>query len=125
VQELVDQLTRQLGINPAQAQSGAGILFKAARDKMGSGEFQKLLGGVPGVTDLVKLAPASGGSGLLGGLASALGGNAALLANVVSGFSKLGMSADVAKKFMPIVLDYLHKHAGAEVVAKVEAALRA
>jgi hypothetical protein len=125
VQELVNQLTRQLGINPAQAQSGAGILFKAARDKMGSGEFQKLLGGVPGVSDLVKLAPASGGSGLLGGLASALGGNAALLAHVVSGFSKLGMSADVAKKFMPIVLDYLHKHAGSEVVAQVEAALRA
>ena len=126
MQELLDQLTRELGIKPAQAQSGAGILFKAARDKLGGAEFQKLLGGVPGVGDLVKLAPAAeGGGGLLGGLASALGGNAAMLANVVSGFSKLGMSADLAKKFVPIVLAYLRQHAGADVVAKVEAALRA
>ena len=58
---------------------------------------------MPGVGDLVKLAPAT----------------------VVSGFSKLGMSADLAKKFVPIVLGYLRKHAGAQTVAKVEAALRA
>lgn len=125
MQELVDQLTRELGINAAQAQLGAGILFKAAREKLGGAEFQKLLGGVPGVPDLVKLAPAPGGGGLLGGLTSALGGNAALLATVAAGFSKLGMSTDLAKKFVPVVLAYVRKHAGAEVVAKVEAALRA
>jgi hypothetical protein len=125
VQELVDQLTRQLGINAAQAQAGAGILFKAAREKLGNDEFQRLLGGVPGIGELVKLAPASGSSGLLGGLASALGGNAALLANVVSGFSKLGLSAELAKKFVPIVLGYVRTHVGADVVAKVETALRA
>jgi len=68
---------------------------------------------------------AEGGGGLLSGLASALGGNAAMLANITSGFSKLGMSADLAKKFVPIVLAYLRQHAGAELVAKVEAALRA
>lgn len=125
MQELVDQLTRELGINAAQAQSGAGILFKAARDKLGGAEFQKLLGGVPGVADLLKLAPTPDGGGLLGGLASALGGNAALLANVAAGFSKLGMSVDLAKKFVPVVLAYLRKHAGAEAVARVESALRA
>jgi hypothetical protein len=124
MKELIDQLTRQLGIDPNQAQSGAAILFKAAQDKLGSAEFQRLIGAVPGVADLLKLAPASGGGGLLGGLASALGGNAALLANVVSGFSKLGLSTDTAKKFVPVVIDFLHKHAGPEVVAKVETAMR-
>jgi hypothetical protein len=124
MKELIDQLTKQLGIDPSQAQSGAAILFKAAQDKLGGGEFQKLIGTVPGVADLLKLAPASGGGGLLGGLASALGGNAAVLANVVTGFSKLGLSADTAKKFVPVVLDFLHKHAGPDVVAKIETALR-
>jgi hypothetical protein len=124
MKELFDSLSQQLGIDATQAQSGAAILFKAAQDKLGSGEFQKLLGGVPGLSDLVKLAP-SGGGGLLGGLASALGGNAAILANVVSGFSKLGLSVDTARKFAPIVIDFLRKHVSPDVVAKIEAALRA
>jgi len=125
MKELFDSLCGQLGIDATQAQSGAAILFKAAEDKLGSDEFQKLLGGVPGLSDLVKQAPAGGGGGLLGGLASALGGNAAILANVVSGFSKLGLSVDTAKKCVPIVIDFLRKHVSPDVVAKIEAALRA
>ncbi len=124
MQELFDSLSRQLGIDATQAQSGAAILFKAAQDKLGSDEFQKLLGGVPGLNDLLQQAPASGG-GLLGGLASALGGNAAILANLVSGFSKVGLSIDTARKFVPIVIDFLRKHVSPDVVAKIEAALRA
>ncbi len=62
---------------------------------------------------------------MLGGLASALGGNAAILANLVSGFSKLGLSVDTARKFVPIVIDFLRKHVSPDVVAKIEAALRA
>jgi hypothetical protein len=124
MKELIDELTRQLGINATQAQSGAGILFKAAQEKLGAGEFQKMLGAVPGVADLVMQAPATGGGGLLGGLASAFGGNAALLAKVVSGFSNLGLSVDTAKRFVPIVLDYLRKYVGPETASRIEAALR-
>ncbi|HZF17068.1 MAG TPA: DUF2780 domain-containing protein [Steroidobacteraceae bacterium] len=125
MKELIDELTRQLGINATQAQAGAGLLFKTAQEKLGAGEFQKLLGGVPGIGDLLKLAPSSGGGGLLGGLASALGGNAALLAKVVAGFSKLGLSVDTARQFVPIVLEFLRKHVGPDAVSKIEAALRA
>jgi hypothetical protein len=126
VKELFDQLTKQLGIDQNQAQSGAAILFKAAKDKLGGAEFHKLLGRVPGIDDLLKRAPAGGGGGgLLGGLASALGGNAAILANVVSGFTRLGLSAETGRKFVPIVLDFLRKHVDPEVIAKIEAALRA
>ncbi len=124
MKELIDELTRQLGINATQAQSGAGILFKAAQEKLGAGEFQKMLGAVPGVADLLKHAPSAGGGGLLGGLASAFGGNAALLAKVVTGFSTLGLPVDTAKKFVPIVLEYLRKHVGPDTASKIEAALR-
>lgn len=122
--ELIEQLVAQLGINTQQARGGAGLLFKAAWDKLGSAEFQQLLGTVPGVGELLKLAPLSERKGLLGGLASAIGGNAAILASVIAGFSTLGLSADTAKKFVPIMLDFLRKHAGPDVVARVEAALR-
>lgn len=123
--ELIDQLTKQLGVDKQQARVGAGILFNAAQDKLGNGEFQRLLGTVPGIGDFMKCAPSSGRRGLLGGLASAIGGDTAILATVVSGFSKLGLSADTAKKFVPIMLDFLRRHVGPDVVARVEAALRA
>jgi hypothetical protein len=51
MKELVDMLTKSLGVNASQAEGGAGVLFKAAQDKLGAPEFGKLLGGVPGLTD--------------------------------------------------------------------------
>jgi hypothetical protein len=128
VKELVDMLTRNLGVNGAQAEGGAAVLFKAAKDKLGDGEFGKLLGGVPGLSDLMKKAPASGGGGLgglLGGLAGAVGGNAGLIANVMQGFGKLGLSAQDAKKFVPVILEFLRTKVGPDVVTKLEQTLRA
>jgi len=127
VKELIDMLTKNLGVNGAQAEGGAAVLFKAAKDKLGDGEFGKLLGGVPGLSDLLKKAPASGGGlgGLLGGLAGAVGGNAGLIANVMQGFGKLGLSVEDAKKFVPVILQFLRSKVGPDVVTKLEQTLRA
>ena len=129
MKELIDMLTKNLGVSGAQAEGGTGVLLKAAQEKLGAAEFGKLLGGVPGLSDLVKKAPAAGGGGglggLLGGLAGALGGNAALIANVVQGFGKLGLKADDAKKFVPIILGFLRSKVGPDVVSKLESALKA
>ena len=127
MKELIDMLTGALGVNANQAEGGAAVLFKAAKDKLGDGEFGKLLGGVPGLTDLMKKAPASGGGGLgglLGGLAGAVGGNAALFSTIMGGFSKLGLTTDDAKRFVPVILDVLRKKAGPDVVSKLEKTLR-
>lgn len=127
MKELVDMLTGALGVNASQAEGGAAVLFKAAKDKLGEGEFGKLLGGVPGLSDLMKKAPASGGGGLgglLGGLAGAVGGNAALISTIMGGFSKLGLTTDDAKRFVPVILDFLRKKAGPDVVSKLEKTLR-
>ena len=127
MKELIDNLVNNLGVNRLQAEGGAAVLFKAARDKLGGEEFGKLLGGVPGLSDLLKKAPAAGGGGLgglLGGLAGAMGGNAALIATVVGGFSKLGLKADDAKRFAPVLLDYLRGQVGPDVVSKLEKTLR-
>ena len=127
MKELIDMLTGALGVDAKQAEGGAAVLFKAAKDKLGDGEFSRLLGGVPGLTDLVKKAPASGGGGLgglLGGLAGAVGGNAALISTIVGGFSKLGLTTDDAKRFVPVILDFLRKKAGPDVVSKLEKTLR-
>ena len=128
MKELIDQLTKSLGISGAQAEGGAAVLFKAAKEKLGGEEFNQLLGGVPGLGDLLKKAPASGGVGLggmLGGLASAMGGNAGLIATIVSGFGKLGLKAEDAKKFVPVMLEFLRTKVGPDVVSKLEKTLRA
>jgi hypothetical protein len=127
VKELIDMLTKNLGVDGAQAEGGAAVLFKAARDKLGGEEFGKLLGGVPGLADLLKKAPAGGGGGLgglLGGLAGAMGGNAGAIATVLQGFGKLGLTAEHARKFVPVILEFLRSKVGPDVVSKLEKTLR-
>lgn len=127
MKELIDLLTTQLKVDPKQASGGAAILFKAAQDKLGSEQFGKLLGGVAGVDDLVRQAPAAGGMGkMLGGFASALGGgNAAVIASVVTGFGKLGLTQAHAQKFVPVIMQFLQGKVGKDVVATLEKTLRA
>jgi len=128
MKELIDQLKAKLGVSGAQAEGGAAVLFKAARDKLGAGEFDQLLGGIPGLGDLMKKAPAAPGGGLgglLGGIAGAMGGNAALLSTIVGGFGKLGLRVDDAKRFAPVIMDFLRTKVGKEVAEKIEKALRA
>lgn len=125
--ELIDMLTSKLGISGTQAEGGAAVLFKAARDKLGGAEFDQLLGGVPGLTDLLKKAPASGGGlgGLLGGLAGAVGGNAGLISTIFQGFGKLGLTVEDARRFAPVIMEFLRTQVGPEVASKLEKTLRA
>ena len=47
--ELTDILTKSLGVSQNQAQGGAGLLFKLAKDKLGAGDSSKVASAVPGV----------------------------------------------------------------------------
>jgi hypothetical protein len=126
MKELVDRLVKQLGVEDRQARGGSAVLFKAARDKLGATEFDRMLGGVPGVGDLVKQAPSSGIGKLFGGLAGALGGgNAAIVANVVTSFASLGLSQEDAKRFVPVILGFLRERVGKGTMETLEKTLRA
>jgi hypothetical protein len=127
MKELVELLTGRLGVSAAQAEGGAAVLFKAAKEKLGGTEFANLLGGVPGLGELMKKAPAASGGlgGMLGGFASAMGGNAAAIAAIVSGFGKLGLTTEHAKKFVPVILEFLKTKVGPDEISKLEKTLRA
>lgn len=129
MKELVDLLTKNLGVSAPQAEGGAAVLFKAAKDKLGGSQFDQMLGAVPGLGDLMKKAPEGGSGGglggMLGGLAGGLGGNAGLIASVLGGFGKLGLSADHAKQFVPVILQFLRGKVGPDVVSKLENTLKA
>jgi hypothetical protein len=53
-----------------------------------------------------------------------MGGNAALISSIVGGFGKLGLKAEDAKKFVPIIMGFLRTKVGPDVVSNLEKTLR-
>ena len=125
--ELIKILTEQLGVSQDQAQGGAGLLFKLAKDKMSSDEFSQVAGHVPGLENLVESAPDSGMLGsALSGLASSLSGGETGpggLAGLVGGFTKLGLDSDMIGKFVPIIMNYLKDKGGESLAGIISNAL--
>jgi hypothetical protein len=123
--ELVQQLISNLGLSEEQAQGGAGLLLGLLKDKLPETDFAQVSGVVPDSEGLIDKAPEAGGGlgGLLGGVASSLGGSQlGDLASLAGGFSKLGLDADMIGKFVPILLSFLESKGGedlAGIVSKV------
>lgn len=120
--ELVQQLVAGAGVSESQAEGGAGLLFGLLKDKLSSGDFSRVADAVPGVEGLIDSAPDTGGGmgGLLGGVASALGGGElGNLATLAGGFGKLDLDAGMIGKFVPILLSYLQSKGGGDLSALV------
>jgi Protein of unknown function VcgC/VcgE (DUF2780) len=128
MKDLIDRLTREVGVTEAQARGGTAALFKAAEQRMQPADFEELLGDVPGVRDLLNAAPQpSAASGLLGGLASMIGGadsDMAQATRILTAFGGLGMGKSEIMQFVPVIADYLKTHGGEGIVAQLRAALR-
>ena len=114
--ELVGQLTKELKIKPEQAIGGAGALFGVAKMKMKPEDFLKVSNVVPGMGDLLKAAPQiGGGSDPLSQMGAALPGKAGTVAQVAGAFKQLGMSPQMATKFLPIMTQFVKLKGGANV----------
>ena len=117
--ELIDLLTKNLGVDESQAKGGAGLLFGLVKDKLGNTDFSQVTQNVPGINELIDSAPKSSGLGAaLGGLASSVGGGASKLggiASLASGFSKLGLDSGMVGKFVPIILSFVQEKGGSSV----------
>lgn len=121
--DLVKLLSSQLGISEEQAKGGTGLLLKLAKDKLGSGDFQKVAGAIPGAENMISSAPDAGG-GLMGMIGSAIGGQAGDLAKLASGFDKLGLSPDMIQKFVPVILEFLKQGGGEEAANALQEAVK-
>jgi hypothetical protein len=120
-------LTDQLGIKESQAQGGAGLIFNLAKEKLGGGDFSKIADVIPGIGDMMKSAPDSGGGlmGAIGGLASSFGGDSlGNLAQLAGGFSKLGLDSGMIGKFIPIILSFVEGKGGESIKALLEKVLK-
>ncbi len=131
--ELIKQLMSGAGVDESQATGGAGLILKMAKDKLGSGDFAKLAGMVPGLDGLADAAPeASGGGGglmgALGGLAGGLGGGGGGglgdMAKLAGGFSALGMDTGKLSQFLPIILSFVQGKGGGDAMKMLQDALK-
>ncbi len=126
--ELLDLITKQLGVSQEQAKGGSGLLLKLAKEKLGAGDFGKISEVIPGTDDMISAAPAQGVmAGAMSGFASKLGGPAGQLGNIASlagGFKELGLDSGMVAKFLPLVLSFAESKGGSGIKAMLEKALK-
>lgn len=123
---LIKRLTKELGISKEQASGGLVALMRAAEKNLSREDFAAFVKDVPGAAKLLKDAPPpSAISSLAGGLGSLLGGRKSpgRWAGLAASFTELGIPLDTAKKFGPIVIDYVEHHGGEDLVDRIREAL--
>jgi hypothetical protein len=121
---LVTQLSKGLSITRPQARGGAGSLFALAKSRLSSDEFGKISSAVPGMSTLLKAAPSSGQSSELSSLEGSLPGNMGRMAEVAGAFHKLGLSPEMAGKFLPIMSKFVETRGGSSTASLLEKALK-
>lgn len=125
--ELVGQLTKELSIKPEQAVGGAGALFGLAKTRLNPADFTKVADVVPDMGGLLKAAPKpkqGGAAGALGTMGEMLPGKAGGLASVAGSFKSLGLSPEMATKFVPIMTKFVNVKGGAGVADLLSGALK-
>jgi hypothetical protein len=121
---LVGQLTKGLSVTPTQARGGAGSLFALAKSRLSADEFSKVSSAVPGMSGLLKAAPAVTGNSEFSGLESSLPGNMGRTVEVAEAFHKLGLSPEMAGKFVPVMTKYMESRGGSSTASLLEKALK-
>jgi hypothetical protein len=120
--QLVGQLTKQLSITRPQARGGAGALFALAKSRLSADEFGKVSAAVPGMKGLLKAAPAEHSE--LSTLESSLPGNIGRTAEVAEAFHQLGLSPEMAGKFVPVMTKFVESKGGMSTASLLEKALK-
>lgn len=125
--ELIDMVIGQLGVNDGQAKGGLGIIFKLAQEKLG-GDFGQITDVIGDVQGLIDSAPEAGGLGsLVGGLGGMLGGKADQLgdiAELASGFKGLDLDASMVGKFGEVVMDFIKSKGGDSLIPLLQGLLK-
>src|SRR5512137_595304 len=124
---LIKRLTKELGVSKAQAEGGLVALLRAGQQNMARADFEQFMADIPGAEAMLRKAPPpSTLSSLAGGLGSLFGGRSSpgRWAGLAASFTELGVDLSTAKKFGPIVIDYVAHHGGEDLVEKMKAALK-
>jgi hypothetical protein len=121
--DLTAALSKEIGATPEQSAGAAGALFGVAKTRMKPADFAQVAAAVPGMSALLKAAPATD-KGKKGDPLSQLAGSAGGLAAAAGAFSQLGLSPDLVAKAVPVLTSFVSKSGGANVGNLLAAALK-
>ena len=110
---LLGMLTSKLGVTQNQAEGGVGSILKLAQEKLVRGDFDQVAAVIPGAQGYLDKAKALG----------AFTGNIGNLAGLNGALGKLGISPEVASKFIPAVTNFVGKAGGSKVGSLLKSAL--
>ncbi|HEX9207424.1 MAG TPA: DUF2780 domain-containing protein [Steroidobacteraceae bacterium] len=125
--DLIRKLTKDLGVSKDQARGGLIALLRAGQQNLSRKDFEQIVADIPGADKLLRNAPPpSTLSSLAGGLGSLLGGRSGpgRWAGLAASFTEIGVDLETAKKFGPIVIDFVREHGGEDLVEKMRVALK-
>ena len=114
----------QLGVNPQQAQGGAGAVFALAQQRMNPADFMQLSSSLPAIDQYLASVPASpttiSWSSFKDSLPNEHGRNWGALSG---SFQRLGLDDQQINQFIPIILQYVQSQAGPAMIHALQAAL--
>ena len=110
IQQFIQMATSNLGVTEDTAKSATGGLLGFLGDKLPSGDYQSLLGELPGAADLAPAGGDEGGGGLLGGVTKlaggAIGGKLGAAAGIVGALTKGGLDVGQVGGFVTQFLGF-------------------
>ncbi len=125
--ELIKQLTSQIGIDSSTANQAVGTVMSLLKKEGGDDLFSKIAAAIPGAQAAADTTPAptesAGGGGLLGSVMGMLGGSAGKGLALAAALKGLGISEDKLASFASIVIDFIKQKAGPDVVNQLIAKL--
>jgi len=125
--ELIKQLTSQIGIDASTANQAVGAVMSLLKKEGGDDLFGKIAAAIPGAQVAAETTPAptesGGGAGLLGPVMGMLGGSAGKGLALATALKGLGIDERKVGSFATIVIDFIKQKAGADVVSQLIAKL--
>lgn len=130
ITDFISMAAQNLGQSETSTKSATGALLGVLQQKADPGDFQKLLGAIPGASDLLSAGEGSGGiggmlgglgggGGALGGLTSALGGGGGGAMGLIGALAGSGFSTDKLGGLVSLFMNFAKGQAGDGLVQKL------
>ncbi|QDV67532.1 hypothetical protein Poly24_12320 [Rosistilla carotiformis] len=125
--ELIQQLTDRLGIDPSTAQGVAGKAMEIIKANVDESTFKSLASAIPGLDSIIMASAThdsgESGGGLLGklaGMASGmLGGSAGNALEMGAALTEKGLPTDKLGEFVTMLIGFIKSKAGDDVLDQV------
>ncbi|MFD1327539.1 hypothetical protein [Mycoplana ramosa] len=118
--DLVNRVAENVGIEPATAEKAIGMMLGFLQREAAEGPVAQMIEAIPGASELVAKYNGEGSGGLLGGLMNAMGGGVmALGQQLMSQGLGMGEITGLAKETLAIAREYAGNDVVDEVVGSV------